>query len=347
MISLRKCLGIGMMVLAALVCAGLLRAQGVVDTRRQVAGFYWVYDDGTGPGKSVSQNADAITTLCPTWMEVLDADANLSVHTDAKLVALAKQKGIRIIPLIANAGFKPKPFHWILVSPTRREKLITRIIEVLDGLGYCQGINLDIEGLYPKDRALYSEFLSVLSDRLHAKNYQVTIDIPCKTRDVPNAEWSGAFDYVEIAKSCDQVMIMTYDEHWPGGDPGPIAGAEFDDKCMQYATTVIPKEKILMGIPFYGYDWWTKGHAGGVFYTGAIRRAAQNKAKIQWDEASKCPWFTYTDAKGRARTCWFENKESLAAKLEVARKNDVAGICIWSLGDEDPGCWDVIRRWQQ
>ncbi len=314
--------------------------------KRDVVGFYWVYDDGTGPRRSVSQNADAITDLSPTWLSVVDANGTVLVHKDPKLLALAREKGIRILPLIANEGFKPEPFHSILVSPAKRARLASRILEILDSLEYCQGINLDFEGLAPKDRPLYSAFLAELAAKLHPRNYLISIDVPSKTRDVPDAEWSGAFDYWEIGRYCDQVMIMTYDEHWSAGSPGPIASVDFVEKCLKYTLGIIPREKVYLGIPFYGYDWPESGRARGLFHRTALKLASRHKADVRWDETAKAPWFCYQDKSG-TRTCWFENKESLAAKLDLGSKYDVAGICIWSLGDEDPGSWDVIRKFRE
>jgi len=66
--------------------------------------------------------------------------------------------------------------------------------------------------------------------------------------------WSSAFDYAAIGKYADWVQIMTYDEHWSGGTPGPIASLPWVENVIKYAITVIPKEKILLGVAAYGYD---------------------------------------------------------------------------------------------
>jgi spore germination protein YaaH len=74
---------------------------------------------------------------------------------------------------------------------------------------------------------------------------------------------------------------------------------------------------------------------------------SEGGATLQWDDTAKTPWFTYRDKNGVTRTCWFENKDSLAAKLEVGTKYNVGGICIWSLGSEDPASWDVIKSFTE
>lgn len=316
-------------------------------SRREVVGFYMPYGKDDAPMRTVSQNADVLTVLSPTWFNVPDAEITLVDKREPELAEFAMQHEMQVWPLIANGSFTGDFFHKIIAEPERRDKLIKTIEDLMDSCPNCQGINLDFEGLLASDRGLYTDFLKRISDRLHAKDYLVTIDTPAKTVDDPQAAWPGAFDYIEINKYCDYVLIMTYDENIPGDPPGPVSSVGWTDDCMAYAASVIDKEKILMGIPFYGYDWAEDFTAKSFHYKEALETIKETGAEVQWDEETQCPWFTYQDTDGKKRTAWFEDRRSIAAKLKVAEKHDLGGVCIWSLGNEDPGIWDEIRKYQK
>ena len=317
-----------------------------MDKKRLVLGWYMGSMEETGRFASIANNTDALSVVSPTWFRVTDADSNTVDSREPALSALCGKVGVSVWPLIANGDFTWDNFHPLIAEPVRREKLVAKIVELMKSCEGCQGINLDFEGINPEDRAAYTAFVRRVSEELHARGYLVTIDVPAKTHDDPSARWPGAFDYVEIGKLCDYVMLMIYDENVPGGSPGPVGSVGWDDRVLAYAKTVIPKEKILMGIPFYGYDWAEDNSAFSFLHESVIDRIEKAGAEVQWDEESQTPWFSYTDPTGGKRTAYFENCESVAAKLKIAARHDAGGICIWSLGGEDPAIWGEIRKYR-
>lgn len=342
MLSFRS---IALLAVIVLVLSSVAFAAGPTKAPREVAGYYWVYDDGTKPFASVSNNSDAISMLCPTWMGLKDSQGAIYAKEDPKVSEYAKAHGIKVLPLIW--GSDAKSMHAIFSSISNRSRLVREIVAALDSFSYCQGVNLDFEGMYASDRYSYSNFLIQLSAKLKPKGYLLTIDVPAKSYDRPKDSWSGCFDYREIGRYCDIVMIMTYDEHWSTGGPGPVASVQMDDVVLAYATTVIPKEKIFLGLPFYGYDWPAKGKAKSYRYDTTMQLVKDKAIKLNWDRDAKTPWYTYTDDTGAKRTSYYEDKRSIAAKLAIGQKYDVGGVCIWSLGGEDPGIWDAMREFRK
>ena len=285
--------------------------------------------------------------LCPTWMSLKSAQGDIACEAeDTKIEEFAKEHGITVLPLIVSSD--AAMMHELFTKIENRARLARNIVTLLDSFKYVQGINLDFEGLRPEDRHAYNQFLLEISTRLKAKGYMTTIDVPAKTHEDPKHGWSGAFDYAEIARYCDILMIMTYDEHVPFGDPGPVSSVQFDDDTLRYATSLIPKEKIFLGLPFYGYDWQIgKGTAGSYRYDYAMDLVKEKRIKINWDSEGKVPWYSYTDNDGVKRICYYEDARSIAAKLEIGKKWDVGGVCIWSLGGEDPGVWNAMREFRK
>ena len=333
------------LLLAALLICGPTPA---AKAPRGVAGYYWVYDDGTKPFASASNNADAITMLCPTWMELKNTQGDIDWHPDSKLQDWAKERGIQVVPLIAS--FSPRTMHAVFSSIESRVRLERQILDALDSCKYVQGINLDFEGMHAEDRSSYTNFIIELSALLKPKGYMMTIDVPAKTCESLTNNWTGCFDFPEIGRYCDIVMVMTYDEHEGSSGPGPISSVQMCDATMRYTTSVIPKEKVYLGLPFYGYDWPERGKGARVTsprYDETMQQVKEKSIKPNWDKVARCPWYKYTDDKGIHRTAYYEDSRSIAAKLEIGRRYDVGGICIWSLGGEDPGIWSSIRRFRQ
>jgi spore germination protein YaaH len=149
---------------------------------------------------------------------------------------------------------------------------------------------------------------------------------------------SGAYDYPQLAKSADYLQIMTYDKHWATSKPGAIAPVDWYEKNIQYA---IEKSggphKVIIGVSAYGYDWPKEGAGETITYANAIVLADKHGAKVQYDEASQAPHFSYN-----GHEVWFENDRSTAAKLAIVAKYNPAGIGIWRLGQEQPEAWKEI-----
>jgi hypothetical protein len=143
---------------------------------------------------------------------------------------------------------------------------------------------------------------------------------------------------------------MAYDYHWRGSDPGAIAPLPWVKGVSEYALSKIPRDKILLGVPFYGYDWpqdpggsW--GEARALLYEEVAELATLYKVNILWDEEDKAPHFNYS-AGGEFHEVWFNNGRSLEPKLGLVQEYPLGGIAIWRLVGEDPDNWTIIENWK-
>jgi spore germination protein len=104
---------------------------------------------------------------------------------------------------------------------------------------------------------------------------------------------------------------------------------------MQYATTLIPKGKILNGISTTAYDWelpdTPENKARPWPSDEAVQIAVRNGVPIRYDARDESPWFRYT-SEGRQREVWFEDARSIMAKFRVIRELGLGGTGIWHLG---------------
>jgi spore germination protein len=308
-----------------------------------LSGQYW-------PSRpSMISGSNVLTALAPwTWEVKADGDlaATFDVQDTALALKYAGEGGMRTYALIHNVApndrghesFNSSLAHRLLTNPQARSRLVANILRTLRDWRMT-GVHIDFEMVQPQDRQALTDFMRELYGTLHAAGFEITMAVPSKTRESLSDSWAGAFDYGALSRYVDQMMLMTYDEHWSGGPAGPVASVGWVEKVVAYALSAgVPPEKLVLGIPAYGYDWPRRGTGRAVSYETATQIARDNGQSIQWDSTAKVPYFRYGDG----RQVWFENRQSLSHKLALVSKYNLGGIALWRLGQEDPGYWHVI-----
>lgn len=252
--------------------------------------------------------------------------------------------------LVMFANHIQEANHGFLNDPAAQERAISAIAALLRN-GYS-GINLDFEYVPAEDRSRFTYFVRALAARLRPMGYLVTVSVPAKTRENFESNWVGAFDYKALGQICDYVMIMTYDQHWKGGPPGPIGSLPWMESVLQYACGEIRPEKIMIGLPLYGYDWPLSTAAGdnskptarAIVAQGGLNLMARWGVQSTWDPEGAEETFTYVDEQGIRHVVYFNTPRSMEAKVPLQAKYGTAGVITWRLGYELPGTWDVISR---
>ena len=107
-------------------------------------------------------------------------------------------------------------------------------------------------------------------------------------------------------------------------------------QVVEYAVTEIPTEKIMLGIPNYGYDWTLPFERGVSRATSigndfAIVVAAQNGAEIKYDEKSQSPYFKYISKDNKNHIVWFEDVRSIKKKFDLINEFNLRGGGYWNL----------------
>ncbi|ACL70927.1 chitinase [Halothermothrix orenii H 168] len=307
-------------------------------SNREILGFYvnWLTPYANSYDAMVS-NHRYVDMVAPFWFTA-NPDGTIKSRYGGhqyEVDSFSKRQGLELLPLINNN----QKNNMILVDSDVRSKTIKNIVKLVEKYNY-NGVNIDFEFIPPWTRNGYTQFIKELSSELNKKNKKLTISVFPKI-DVP-MELQGAYDYAALGKLVDRVVIMTYDHHWPSGDPGPIAPINWVEKNIKYALEYIPNEKLLIGVANYGYDWPEGGPGRPISAKEAMNLAREKGVKVQWDTPSQSPYFYYQDNSGIKHEVWFESSSSLAFKLELVKKYNLKGIAIWRLGNGTDRFWEII-----
>lgn len=266
-----------------------------------------------------------------------DAEGGLTREGQAD-ADMAEDYGVARLLTVTNlqpgGGFSGAIAHAIF----RDEAVQGRFFENLErtlAAGEYYGLNLDFEYVFPYDRDAYNSFLRLLAERLHCLGYLLVTALAPKTSDAQQGLLYAAHDYAAHGAAADYVVLMTYEWGYTYGPPMAVAPLDKVRQVLDYAVSVMPGGKILLGIPNYGYDWtlpYRQGSAARVLTNpGAVRLAAQARAAIEYDARAQAPFFRYRDSEGRQHEVWFEDARSLRAKFALVGEYGLGGISIWNL----------------
>ncbi|MGI6066286.1 MAG: stalk domain-containing protein [Bacillota bacterium] len=228
----------------------------------------------------------------------------------------------------------------LMDNPTMQQTVINDIYNFLQTRGF-DGVNLDFEYIDRTQPAQFVNFVKLLRDKLGTK-YTISLSLPAKSSD--RQYWYDGYDYKALAAVADRIMVMAYDQHYKGGEPGPVAGNDWVEEVINYMLPMIPGEKFQLGLGIYGYDWPETGAGRTILVNDARNLAAAKGLEIIKDPTSGVSRFNYWDDNGVIRQVWFEDASSVRTKLELVKKYNLAGIAIWRLGIIPQDIWKVIAE---
>lgn len=296
----------------------------------------------------INEVGSYLTYISPFSYRVAE-DGSLIPINDETILAAARR--YRDAPMLVITNFKGGTFdtdlgHIILTSNDIQQTLINNVLNTMRSKGYY-GLNIDFERISPDDRELYNDFLRKVVAALHPLNYPVATALAPKTSSGQVGAWYGAHDYPAHGEIVDFVILMTYEWGWSGGPPMPVAPIDQVRAVLNYAVSVIPRKKIMMGMPLYGYDWTLPYMPHGAYatrvspqdaYTIAYRRGAV----VQYDQKSESPFINYYDENGVQHIIWFEDARSVQAKFRMASEYGLRGVSYWELGSSFPQNWYIL-----
>ncbi len=302
---------------------------------------------------TISENALACSLPFLTYLSPfsysITSQGDIIAPNDERLIERANAADVMPLMVVTNiseGSFSTETLSQILADPDARENLISSILSELPKKGYY-GVNLDMEYIAPADRESYNEFLFELSDRLHENNYILITAVAPKYRaDQPGILYES-HDYRAQGEAADYVIIMTYEWGYTYSAPMSVQPINEVRKVLEYAVTEIPSQKILLGMPNYGYDWtlpYTRGTAASsIGFTAALDTAVRNNSEILYDENSQTPYFYYND-NGTRHVIWFDDAKSIDAKLRLIDEFDLAGASYWTINRCFIPNWEIVQN---
>lgn len=305
------------------------------------------------------------------------------------LLALRDLK-IKIIPTIA--WFDGPAIHKLLSNKKTRiahEDAITKLVMDRN----FDGIDIDYEAKLADTKPYFSLFIKGLAIRLHPKKKFLACTIEVRTplaslyKTIPK-DVARANDYATLNKYCDEVRIMAYDQGLidiklkaqKGSDTlyAPVADPDWVEKVLKEALQTIRPQKIVLGIPTYGYEYQVRWENGITTYqrlrshtfVQAMERAASYGAipvrtsagelafsyatstwvsgvssSLTWYASSTLPAaIASTPTAMTTRFVSFSDAESARQKIKLARKLGIRGVVFFKFdGQQDPLLWSVMK----
>lgn len=270
---------------------------------------------------------------------MLQPDGQFSGQVNILALQEAITRGIAPLILFHNFNgkiFDPLPLRAVLSSTAAQRNCIHQIINLLPP--NIAGVQVDFEGVEAPYRTPFLSFLESLRTSLHDLGLLLTIAIPAK-----RSEWEApGYDFAGIGRFCDSITLMTYDEHCSGGAPGPIASLPWMTQALDYAIRYIPREKILLGIPVYGFDW--SSETTRILPMRDIPElVAQTNARILWSDSAVEPYFYYWIGRDR-HAVWYEDELSAKIRFGFVKSYRLRGVAIWRLGYETNRFWQELTN---
>lgn len=323
------------------------------------AAFYVPWDAASF--SSLRSFAHQIDMLYPDWLHVLTADGKLQGIDDQtgkffEVVqgATVRQVDDRVMPFLSTDDPTMEVFpmvnnfdgnDWVdivdfLNDPGARASFRQQVRQFLSS-GRYHGLMIDFEAFPAKGQPGYVALLQELSMDLHGRGMKLYVSVP------PH---NDEYNYGAVSEAADGVVLMNYDEHFPGAASGPVASQDWFVHNLESAEKVIPREKIICAIANYGYDWALKPKKGKlppgerdvtVSVQDAWLSARDSDQDVNFDDDAMNPHFSYLDERSIQHDVWFLDGVTALNHMRAAQNLGIQTFALWRLGSEDRTLWRV------
>ncbi len=303
-------------------------------------GFFVNWDDSSMT--SLRENVGSLDMLVPEWLHLGDAAGTVVLddldrqHAVLKFIA-ERRPDLKVMPLINNfdgRDWQGRVLAGMVASPDARAHVIRQLLDYVASNRF-PGVSIDFENIPPASMPQFARFIGELSTAFHAANRLISVNVPADDE---------AFDYRSISKDTDYVIVMAYDQHWPAGTAGPIAGLEWFEKTLRRRLRETPGERMIVALGNYAYDWMPKTAAVERTFEEAVLTAKESEGVIHYDEASLNPTFTYADDDDTLHQVWMLDATTAFNQLAIAGNLGAKGVGLWRLGSEDPSIWTFFGK---
>ena len=294
-----------------------------------------VWDQGGYPATAALSGIDAVS---PVWFVLRDAEGNIDTSKASKAyVDDAHRRNIKVWGLFNN-DFKPEMTHNALSTFEKRQHMIRTLLQAVDTY-HLDGINLDFENVFLKDKAVYAQFVRELAANLHVKEKHLSVDVTPKST---SETWSMFLDRKAIGLFADHVMLMAYDQTPEASTiAGSVGSLPWTEESISALLDDVEPHKVILSIPLYTRVWKgedeVKGSTLSYRYTSSWLNERGFKPVLDPDSGQN--FIDTKDASGSRIRVWLEDEHSMKKRFELADKYGLAGIAAWSRNHADEQTW--------
>ena len=261
----------------------------------------------------------------------IQPDGSIRNRIQPTVITQMRNWGLSVIPMVQKYRWDDKMRGFFASEPARK-RAASDLADLVVGGNY-DGIHIDIEHIDGRDGPSLEAFVADLSARLHANGKLVTIALPARTA---HQNWNPAFNYARLGVQVDLAVVMAYDHGYAGGQPSPVAPLAWVRDVAAYTASQIPRDKVLLGVPWYGYDWNVSTRRMARYV--AFEEVAFRNGEHAYNGEAHAVSLNYM-LNGQWHRVWYENVHSVSAKLDVVGEQNLRGWAAWRLGYEDPALW--------
>jgi spore germination protein YaaH len=310
--------------------------------------------------RSFLAHSGKIDLLVPTWYNV-DENGLVTGAPNALVLTAAQREGLPVMPIVALLG--KARFHSLASSDAAQQRMNDALLREARLHGYT-GFQFDFEHLDYLDRDGLSAVVARSAGALHKAGLKLTIATVPNAPGYPGSggfakwiytDWRGAYDLAALAKSVDLICLMTYDQQTRWTMPGPVAGWQWTVDNLDYALQSVPKEKLSLGIPLYGYHWYTGAptidkttgeehpnlSADYISTADALQLAAEFGGRPDWDAADHTAFFYFYRDQMR-EWIFYTDLRTFRDRYQLTADRGLQGFCSWVLGSEDEEIWKIL-----
>ncbi|MDM8534501.1 glycosyl hydrolase family 18 protein, partial [Clostridiaceae bacterium HSG29] len=291
---------------------------------------------------------EGLNVISPTWYKLISDSGDFSTIASENYINSARDNNYKIWPLVSNTFGDIEMTSRFLNNSNSRKLFIENLLMEFEKYEY-EGINIDFENIYMKDKDKFTQFISELSYEFSKKNIIVSVDV---TVMGGSENWSLCYNRKRISELVDYLVIMTYDEHWASSkESGSVASYNWVNDSLNEIIEIVDSEKIIMGIPFFTRIWYEVPSTTVVNQMDVTSKTITLKGqrnllgdvdvKPIWDDVAKQFFISYIKD-SKVKKVWLEEEVSIKEKVKLVNSLNLAGVAMWSRGFETENIWKII-----
>lgn len=312
----------------------------------------YIYSASKSHSEIIEFTNNSVNVVSPTCFDMTPRGRlDINGMIDKEFIDEMHAKGIKVTPFLSNHWGKKRAQAALRNPYPIIQEVVTAVYEY-----NLDGVNVDLENLDAKDKDALTNFMKLMREAMPADK-TVSIAVAANPNKLTTT-WIAAYDYKALAEYVDYMVVMTYDEHCYGGAEGPVAGINFVEKSIQTVLEEVSRDKIVMGIPLYGRFWQVGKDVGGeaIVIANVPRLIKKHKLVPKYNEYEQTPFVkleiyeggTSSYINGRVLepgvyNIYYENENSIRAKLDVVNKYNILGTALWALDNEDSDFWTYYK----